>query len=457
MSNTTTAVLGFLFIVMLIFAGLAFTSIQNGGKITPVPCTYEIQTQTISSVQYYYSYNCQTNSLLYGGPSNAGGVTGTSADSVLQTTINQCPTGIFVTNAVGCRIYITDGDYYLMTRITIHAQNTWLIGNSQFGTELDWNNAANSLKYYLYSNGQSGSHIQSLSMKGDPSATDTNGIGIYLTNSTQFFSIEDVYQTQMATIGLLMQTATSATGIAYGYVSNFQSVGQSSATDYACIMFASTGTGFINGVDFYTVHCSGWFEGIAMATIGAFTVNSNIANDRLFSVSVESSTRGLGINDASASDNYLEMHYDVGTVTTPEQIIKSGINTISETPGFYTIGLSASLDETGSIHRIGYTSVGKITNPFENSFSDVGLAGASGTPAAGPTTLVTYTVNFPIAISCSGGTVTAITIKDPAGNTYASGTTCVSLLAAPVVVPVGYSIEFTFAVAPTVSVFGVGD
>ena len=72
----------------------------------------------------------------------------------------------------------------------------------------------------------------------------------------------------------------------------------------------SSSTGFINGNYFSGIHCSNWFIGLGAADSG------NVANNQFYGLSVESSTRGIDFNDASFSSNYLQVHYDGGTVTT---------------------------------------------------------------------------------------------------------------------------------------------
>jgi hypothetical protein len=68
-----------------------YISVMNGlthitiglAKTPPLGPTYTLNTTTIAAVKYYYAYNSGSR-LIYGGPANLGGATGTSFSSVLN-------------------------------------------------------------------------------------------------------------------------------------------------------------------------------------------------------------------------------------------------------------------------------------------------------------------------------------------------------------------------------------
>jgi hypothetical protein len=94
-----------------------------------------------------------------------------------------------------------------------------------------------------------------------------------------------------------------------------------------------------------------------------------------------------------------------------------------------------------------FNPLGVITTPFHNTNNTVGLNGGANVEASKD-----YTVkSVDIIVSSAGGSGVSIAIKDPAGNTIASGLATLS----PTYLPVGYKINFgAFTEAPTVVVSG---
>jgi len=101
-----------------------------------------------------------------------------------------------------------------------------------------------------------------------------------------------------------------------------------------------------------------------------------------------------------------------------------------------------------NIHdNLSYNPIGSITNPIGTS--TIGLYG--GTTAT-ITTATDYTiVGCPVLVTVTLGTVSDITIKDPAGNTVSSAETSIKSR----YIPVGFKLRVTHTGAPTTTVFGV--
>jgi len=94
-----------------------------------------------------------------------------------------------------------------------------------------------------------------------------------------------------------------------------------------------------------------------------------------------------------------------------------------------------------------FNPLGNVANPFNNTNNTVGLNGGEAIAASKD-----YAVkSVDIIVSSGGGSGVSIAIKDPAGNTIASGLATLS----PTYLPVGYKINFgAFTEAPTVVVSG---
>jgi len=113
-------------------------------------------------------------------------------------------------------------------------------------------------------------------------------------------------------------------------------------------------------------------------------------------------------------------------------------------------------NQTRFLNNSGLNSGGKITNPFNNSHNEVGLAKASPVTwsfAAAPSASTAYAVVMsPISVTSTGGTGVSITVEAPGGVTMISGQS--TLRAA--LIPVGWTINFgAFSAAPSVNVVAV--
>ncbi len=98
----------------------------------------------------------------------------------------------------------------------------------------------------------------------------------------------------------------------------------------------------------------------------------------------------------------------------------------------------------------GITPSGLITNPFATAASQNFIA--PGGSVATPTTATAYVVGVrDTLVTSTGGTVSDIAVKDPAGNVVKSGVTTLDHER----IPRGYSVTWTHTGAPTVSAFGV--
>ncbi|MBN1189024.1 MAG: hypothetical protein JXA46_04665 [Dehalococcoidales bacterium] len=91
------------------------------------------------------------------------------------------------------------------------------------------------------------------------------------------------------------------------------------------------------------------------------------------------------------------------------------------------------------------------TTPFGDTLSAPFLSSTAGIVSGGsanPTSGTTYSVNCPIDVTISGGTVSDITTKDPGGNTIDTGVTS---LTHRLLLPY-YTIKVTYTLAPTTTV-----
>lgn len=80
------------------FANPSSSQVAVGGQWQEEkPCTFYLFTDGTN----YYSQNCDTGGITYGGPANAGGVTGTSFFSTMQTTLNNMCTGGILSIGLG--------------------------------------------------------------------------------------------------------------------------------------------------------------------------------------------------------------------------------------------------------------------------------------------------------------------------------------------------------------------
>jgi hypothetical protein len=184
-------------------------------------------------------------------------------------------------------------------------------------------------------------------------------------------------------------------------------------------------------------------------------VNGNIAKD---------SQAGHGIVINGGADNIVTSNraYD-------DQASKTQSWGIIVQPGT-TNTIIANNDVTGNTNAAGildnavsgtvyirtnvpYNPVGKITNFINSAF--IGACGSG-------TTLVSTTVyvvcGTDLVLTCSGGTVTAVTEQDNLGNTVNTEASCSNGItnnpfAIGVWMPVGWKITFTFTGAPTVTVY----
>lgn len=97
----------------------------------------------------------------------------------------------------------------------------------------------------------------------------------------------------------------------------------------------------------------------------------------------------------------------------------------------------------------GLSPLGIITNPINTTVNSIGYyGGTTGTPVSATDYKV---VGGPIILTISGGTVSDIMVKDPAGTTLSTGSTTFSGR----YVENGYFVRITFSVVPTVIVGGI--
>ncbi len=114
-------------------------------------------------------------------------------------------------------------------------------------------------------------------------------------------------------------------------------------------------------------------------------------------------------------------------------------------------------DDTRFYNNTAFNPYGVVTNPFNNTHSEVGIPKGSTTAytfAAAPTASTEYAVVMsPITMYISGGTGVSITVKDKSGGTSVlTGQTSPAVLS----LTIGNTINFGgFSVAPTVNVVGI--
>lgn len=111
--------------------------------------------------------------------------------------------------------------------------------------------------------------------------------------------------------------------------------------------------------------------------------------------------------------------------------------------------------QTSNIYKTnqGYNPVGKVTN-----FINAAFIGVCGTGTTLVSTTVYVVCGTDVVVSCTGGTVTAVTEQDNLGNTVNTEASCSNGItnnpfSIGVWMPVGWKITFTFSAAPTVTVF----
>jgi hypothetical protein len=99
-----------------------------------------------------------------------------------------------------------------------------------------------------------------------------------------------------------------------------------------------------------------------------------------------------------------------------------------------------------------FSPFGVITDPFNTVKATVGLYWPNGCTSQPASNTDYKAVNTDLLITSSGGTGVNITIKDPSGNTVASGLTALNAQH----LPVGYKINFgNFTAAPNVTASGI--
>jgi len=99
--------------------------------------------------------------------------------------------------------------------------------------------------------------------------------------------------------------------------------------------------------------------------------------------------------------------------------------------------------------NLGLNPIGNVTNPINTTNNTIGTFGGSTATA---TTATDYTViGSPIMLSITGGTVSDITIKGPAGTTVSSGETSIKSR----YMPLGFKVNITHTGAPTIIVSAV--
>ena len=112
-------------------------------------------------------------------------------------------------------------------------------------------------------------------------------------------------------------------------------------------------------------------------------------------------------------------------------------------------------DDTRFYNNTGFNPRGKITTPFNETHSEVGIPKGSTsvyTFGSAPTPSKVYTcVISPVSITSNGGTKVSISIKEPGGTEMFSGATCQAIY-----IPMEWTITWgAFSVAPTVRVVGL--
>jgi len=113
-------------------------------------------------------------------------------------------------------------------------------------------------------------------------------------------------------------------------------------------------------------------------------------------------------------------------------------------------------NQTRFLNNSGINS-GRITNPFNNTHNEVGLAKGSTVTysyAAAPSASTLYTVVMsPIALTATGGTGVSITVEDPGGNNMVTNATTPLY---NVYMQIGWRVNFgAFSAAPLVNVIAM--
>lgn len=440
-----------------------------------LPCSYLIEAASVGSVQYYSSLDCRTQGTAYGGPGNAGGVQGTNASAVIQSSISAL-------KGVCGTVFLAPQNFQLTRGITtypcivlegsagsgdfgVNPNSTVLISSDAsrpvITVEVDPSHPALQVFPVLM-------HFSIYSSKSTDPAQD----GIYTTDSNGVMKDVTISDVKVFQVGgdCFHLSSTAKHWIDSVYAEDCKQDG----------FLVTAGTvrvtnSYIYGNSLIGANATAGAEASFVSDVvlnnrqGAFVCSSLGSICRISSDTIQSN------GDPSHPQITLEsLGHNASAIVTGNQIIDLR-------PAGYAEFQVAVLNEVNAIitdnhfsggppvlevlagagsrlivsDNLGYNPVGLMSSDFltvgQASTYVIGLGGNGTVPVPGKDYLAS---GVDLQITCLGGAGVSISVKDGSGNVLAAGASC-SPGMQPILLPVGYGINFgNFTSPPTVNVFG---
>lgn len=489
MANDSAVVVVILFV--LVFAGvfivLGVSSVSQRAEAPSGAYSYLVNESIVSGTKYYYAYNPNAR-LVYGGPKNIGGATGTNFSAVFQSSADSLKCGAIVfspqifnmTHGVHSYPCISltgvarTGDFQTQPNSTLISDtdcarpaitlkvNPTYSGFKVFpsiaGLTITSNGACASTQDGIYDNETNGA-ILDITLSYDAIfAMGGNCINLGTTNAHTWIDnmyLEDCHQNGITGKGNIFLSNSYIFGNSLYGVYHVTGSGLNSFHNYfldnveGAVFCANINNQCMSQDDTMQNNGGPSYAQFSVATSNSPTANPTVIQGDVFTDSRTSGAALAQINfEATLVNAMVEGNYFYSSPSDPVTCFKF------LTGGYIAGGSLGNVLITGNQSPNNCNSlVGKVGGNFligGTSATTTHYIGAFEGNSTTPIASQTYTAaNTNQLITCSGGTSVSITIIDPKGNTIETLGACPTTL---IDLPVGWSINFgTFLVAPTVT------
>jgi len=461
------------------------------------PCSFYVFTDGTN----YYAQNCDTGGIIYGGPNNAGGVTGTSAAGVIQAAINAAGKETEATVAFSGQSFPLAVGLTIVNPVGLEGQPGSSISNSTtYGTRLYASTSMTNLILWksdsLGNNQDAPGSLSNLIL--DCNSNAKYGLELIGSSFTKWSS-QSLTVSNCKNVGVLDLISHSATFNGLTAVNNGNSTSKSGAVQIGNKVSGEYGNNFvilgsnlednkgagltiIGGAGGYvggsTVIESNSYSGIngTAATVvnsqgvtinGVTLENDNTATaSGMYEIYLGANTNTWTIASIYCQANHVNYCiYDAGAINT-------FINPACSSANYHCVYVSTTFEDATYIGNAGSASQPMFTFipgayvTVENSnvvglLSNIVTTGVHATPYwigySGNGTAIlastTYTVSpSNIILSCTGGTAVVYTVKDWGGYTVSQSPLAPDTL----YIPAGFKVNFgAFSGAPTCLVASV--
>jgi hypothetical protein len=431
--------------------------------------TWLVFTQNVTGEQYYFAelgvplvisgvaYN--QGQVVYGGPANSGGVTGTSFSSVMQSAINACA------SIGGCVIVLGNGHFSVGSTIDLYndihivgqgsagqAYYSKIVGTLvqvELGPTVLLGNSGVSSMFYTPTPNSLGIYVIGVSFDAAKSAIALNLDGVHFSEVANCyfagFTREAIYASatkadEYFAQDWILYNTFWGNSIGIKIQGSFQP--KSGFAENALVQgnwFLGNPLGSDIGIQFAAPITSSCNGSCLDGHIDAFGVDHNSFLALAIGVDLVSD-KGSQIIWNDFEGNRVDIQIGTGATILYIATYIAFNQESNFLPLNFVFGAPSATPFTGYlVDNAGYNPVGRLTKPWNIGAKSVGLSGSSSLPDKSGTVWKINGVDA--SFSCSGGGKVSITVKDKSSNVVGGPYTCLTL--PTTFYPVGYTLVIT--------------